>query len=206
MSDGSRERHQLERLIFFSDAVFAIAMTLLVVDVRVPPLAVVSDATLIQALADLIPQYIGFLISFLVAGRFWVGHHRFCGRLVRSDERLVGYNLLFLLTIAFMPFPTTLISRFPQTRVGVGVYAAWLVVAGLANLLGERHAFRAGLIAPAEAAEVHRLLRGSWAPVVIGVTAAVAGMVAPLLALLPLSLSPLIVRAMAARPKPLPQP
>ncbi|MBV8971558.1 MAG: DUF1211 domain-containing protein, partial [Sphingomonadaceae bacterium] len=112
MTDKSHDRHQLERLIFFSDAVFAIAMTLLVVDVRLPPLHHVSEAALAQALIGLIPQYIGFLISFLVVGRFWIGHHRAFGWLERSDDRLVGLNLLFLLTIAFMPFPTTLISSF----------------------------------------------------------------------------------------------
>ncbi len=154
MTDTSHDRHQLDRLIFFSDAVFAIAMTLLVVDVRLPPLRHVSEAALAQALVDLVPQYIGFFISFLVVGRFWIGHHRAFGWLQRSDDRFVWLNLLFLLTIAFMPFPTTLISGYASTRIGVGVYAGWLIVAGLANVAVERHAAKAGLARPGGEAQV----------------------------------------------------
>ncbi len=201
MSDSSDQRHGLDRLVFFSDAVFAIAMTLLVVEVRLPPLPVVSEAALAQALVALVPQYIGFVISFLVVGRFWVGHHRFFARLARCDERMVSLNLLFLLTIAFMPFPTTLISRFPQTRVGVGVYAGWLILAGLANLLVEAHGVRAGLGRAAAATELRRMARGGWAPVAVGALALAAAMVSPLLALLPLSLSPFIVRFIAPPPR-----
>jgi len=198
----SFDRHSLDRLTFFSDAVFAIAMTLLVVEVRLPDVArPFSEVALANALLGLIPQYVGFVISFFVVGRFWVGHHRFFARLARSDDMLVSLNLLLLLTIAFMPFPTTLISHFIDSRVGVGVYAGWLVLAGIANVLLERHAVRAGLARPEAAAEVRRLARGGWAPVAVGVLAFGAAMIAPLLALIPLGLSPVIVRLIAPPPR-----
>lgn len=203
MTDHSYDRHSLDRLTFFSDAVFAIAMTLLVVEVRLPPvIAPFSETALAQALLDLIPQYIGFIISFLVVGRFWIGHHRFFARLARSDDRLVALNLLFLLTIAFMPFPTTLISHYIGTRVGVCVYAGWLILAGLANVAVERHAVRAGLARSDAAAELLRMWRGAWAPVTVGALAAVAALIHPLLALIPLGLSPVIVRLFTRRALP----
>ncbi len=198
----SHDRHQLDRLIFFSDAVFAIAMTLLIVDVRLPPLKIVTEAALARALVGLVPQYIGFLISFLVVGRFWIGHHRVFGCLARSDDRLVWLNLIFLLTIAFMPFPTTLISGFASTRLGVGVYATWLIVAGLANVAVERHAARAGLAATDEAAALLRSSWVAWSPVAIGVAAIACAMITPLLALLPLCLSPIVVRLFLRRSVP----
>ena len=199
------DRQSLDRLIFFSDAVFAIAMTLLVVEVKLPPLAEpVSESALAQALVDLVPQYIGFLVSFLVVGRFWVGHHRTFARLRRTDDRLVSLNLWLLLTIAFMPFPTTLVSHYVQTRVGVGFYAGWLTVAGFANVAVDRHIIRHHLGGIGDNADLRSIARGAWAPVVIGVLAFAAAMVAPLLALVPLGLSPLIVAAFTRRPKALP--
>ena len=83
---------QLERMTFFSDAVFAIAMTLLVIEVRVPEIHVHSDLALGQALLDLLPKYIGFVVSFMVVGRFWVGHHAVMGLLKGLDRRLVWIN------------------------------------------------------------------------------------------------------------------
>src|SRR5207237_4400 len=129
MTEGQshHDRMQLDRLVFFSDAIFAIAITLLVIEIHVPDLTgIVTEQRLADALLDNIPQYIGFLVSFFVIGRFWIGHHRTLGRLSRAEPRLIWVNLLFLLTIAFMPFPTAVISNFASSRVAVGVYTVWL--------------------------------------------------------------------------------
>lgn len=75
----SHDRRQLERLIFCSNAVFAIAMTLLVVDVKLPLVAPVTEAGLATALIALLVQYIGFPVSFVVGGQLWIGHHRVFG-------------------------------------------------------------------------------------------------------------------------------
>ena len=184
---------QVERLAFFSDAVFAIAITLLVIEIKLPHLASpYAEADLVNALLELVPQYIGFLISFFVIGRFWVGHHRVFGWLARGDDALVWRNLLFLLTIAFMPFPTALVSEYASTRVGVGVYAAWLLFAGLLNMLLIRHATKGPLLRHDVDGAAVRALRGPWVPIVIACIAIAAAMLQPALGLLALLTSPLI--------------
>jgi uncharacterized membrane protein len=102
----------LDRLVFFSDAVFAIAITLLVLEIEVPDLPrVVSDHDAWQALADLAPSFFAFALSFLVIGRFWMGHHERFRTLRHFDARLMWPNLLYLMTIAYMPFATAFLGR-----------------------------------------------------------------------------------------------
>ncbi|WP_294357344.1 TMEM175 family protein [uncultured Sphingomonas sp.] len=77
-------------MAFFSDAVFAIAMTLLVVEVKLPHIARMEDGLLARALLSLVPSYIGFLVSFLVLARFWASHHLTLGRCARPARRWCG--------------------------------------------------------------------------------------------------------------------
>jgi uncharacterized membrane protein len=162
---------QLERLTFFSDAVFAIAMTLLVIDVRLPPLGHVSERELANALAELSPKFFAFILSFFVIGRFWLAHHRIFGLLARTSERLLWINLLMLLAIAFMPFPTALISEHGSLSVAVMFYAASLLLLGViqralvVTALG-KHGLVRGDVPDAER---RYLLRGSLIPSVIGI-------------------------------------
>ena len=204
MTGKSHDQFQLERLAFFSDAVFAIAITLLIIEVRVPAGTPDTEAGVAQALVDLLSQYIGFFVSFFVIGRFWIGHHRVFGRLARIDDALVRRNLLFLMTIAFMPFPTALVSHFVSTRVGVGAYAAWLTLAGVFNLRVERHAMQGPLAAPGGLDDLRRWARAGWAPIVVGVLAFAAAMITPHLALLPLLGSPVVTALFNRKPKALP--
>lgn len=189
------ERQQLERLTFFSDAVFAIAMTLLVVEVKLPHLHAPTGPELGEALLNLMPNYVGFLVSFLVLGRFWLVHHEVMGMLKAGNKRLVTANLLLLLAVAFMPFPTAVISEYVQLRVGIGFYAGWLILLGLLNrnlvgcVLRSPDLLDAGM----SVEEVRPLLRRSWIPVLIGVCAFAAGMVTWIAALVVLTIgSPLI--------------
>lgn len=183
---------QLERMTFFSDAVFAIAITLLVIEIKVPHVET-SDG-LARALLGLVPNYVGFIVSFFVIGRFWIGHHRAMGQLVALDSRLVWLNLLLLFTIAFMPFPTAVFSDYTITRAAVALYCGWLMLAGLANVLLIGHGLKsAALLDPeADPAVTAALLRGRWLPLLIGVLALGLGMWRPLYALIPLLGSPLI--------------
>jgi len=200
MLGKTHDQMQLERVAFFSDAVFAIAITLLVIEVRVPGIHPVSDAALGDALLRLIPNYIGFVISFFVIGRFWVGHHRTFGHLARVDEKLVWLNLLFLLTIAFLPYPTTLIANYLGLRVAVCFYAAWLALAGLLNAAVIRHALRGPLVGAHSQPDTRaRVLRTSWSPLVIGALAFAAGLIQPLYVLVPLIASPLIIKLLGAQ-------
>ncbi|WP_308814771.1 TMEM175 family protein [Sphingomonas sp. GV3] len=197
--DWAHDESQLERLTFFSDAVFAIAMTLLIVEIHVPELPVLSERGLGIRLINLMPHYIGFLSSFLVIGRFWVAHHQLFGLLDRTSTRLLWTNTLFLLAVAFMPFPTAVLSTYVQLRVGVGFYCAWLTVLGLANLVLIRAAFAQGtLLKPGVSPELERQhLRGAMIPIFLGLLALVAGMISPLAVLVALTLGgPLIGAAL----------
>ena len=183
--DHEYDRNQLERMTFFSDAVFAIAMTLLVIEVKLPQIPRFDEAALAQGLLDLIPNYVGFLVSFFVLARFWVSHHVVMGQLRATSHTLLWANLFLLLAVAFMPFPTAVVSEYVQLRVGVGFYAAWLVLLGLLNQRIIRIAIRSPDLRRTDvtADMLYPHLRASWIPVLIGVLAFAGGMASPMIAL-----------------------
>ena len=192
---STRAHEQLARLTFFSDAVFAIAMTLLVVEVKLPHLEVFGEAALGDALLSLIPEYVGFLISFLVLGRFWAGHHSLMGHLQAASPRLVWANLLLLLGVAFMPFPTAVVSTYAGLRVGIGFYAGWLLLLGLLNRRLIKVAVAdPALIAPGVDPVIwHQHLMRTWIPIAIAASAFALAMVTPMAGLISLIVgSPLI--------------
>ncbi|HEX3326790.1 MAG TPA: TMEM175 family protein [Actinomycetota bacterium] len=107
----------VERIAFFSDAVFAIAMTLLIFQLSVPH---GSLATLDQALAARAPKLFSFALSFLVLGQYWMAHHRIFRHVRKYDSGLMWLNLLYLLGVAFLPFPTALLGNyFHSGRAGL---------------------------------------------------------------------------------------
>lgn len=127
--------HPLERLVFFSDAVFAIAITLLVIEIHAPHLGHdASDSEHWQALAQLIPSFVGFLISFAVVGLFWMGHHRAFALARHYHSRILGWNMALLAVIAFMPFVTAYMSANMNERVPSLVYSSAMVLAAALNL------------------------------------------------------------------------
>jgi uncharacterized membrane protein len=128
---SDRDLLGLERLIFFSDAVFAIAITLLALDIRLPiggesP----SNAQLLAQLLEIWPKYLAYLVSFLAIGTFWLGHHRRFRFIKRCDRGLLTLNLLFLMVIAFIPFPTSVISE-SGNRTATIFYALTVILGGL---------------------------------------------------------------------------
>src|SRR5205823_9086867 len=131
---------EYDRVLFFSDAVFAIAITLLVVDIRVP--AVVANAA--HELSKSENKILSFVISFLVIGLFWMGHHRLFRYITALDRTLIFLNLLFLGTIAFLPYPTALLFASSTKQVPATVfYAACVAGAGLVELAIWLYALRA---------------------------------------------------------------
>jgi uncharacterized membrane protein len=112
----NRKQFQLERLILFSDAVFAIAITLLVIEIRVPEIHEGAGQSYAQLLADAIFEkrfeFFGFILSFAVIGQFWVGHHRLFGYVTGYDNGLLWLNLHMLFWIVLVPFSSALNSRF----------------------------------------------------------------------------------------------
>ena len=134
---------EFDRVAFFSDAVFAIAMTLLVVGIEVPKL--VNAAQLGDSLRDLESSILSFFISFIVIGFYWRGHHRFFAILRAVDNTFITMNMAFLAIIAFVPFPTALIGAYEQEPVAFVLYAVTLTAASLALVLLNAHATRARL-------------------------------------------------------------
>lgn len=125
----------LERLVFFSDAVFAIAITLLALEIHLPVEATdLSDRQLLADLLQIWPKYLSFMISFLVIGNFWVAHHYRFSLITRYDNRLLLLNLLVLMSIAFIPFPTSVISE-NGNRTATIFYALSIAATGLLSAL-----------------------------------------------------------------------
>ncbi|RZL12154.1 MAG: DUF1211 domain-containing protein [Hymenobacter sp.] len=131
-----RTEFQLERLILFTDAVFAIAITLLAIEIRFPELhGLPTDADIWRGLGALIPKFMGFLIGFAIIAQYWTAHHRIF-RFVRNyDIKLLWLNMLFLLFIVLMPFSSGLFSSFGIVRAAFILYAINIMLAGLAQVL-----------------------------------------------------------------------
>ncbi|HEY7940947.1 MAG TPA: TMEM175 family protein [Candidatus Limnocylindrales bacterium] len=108
----------------FSDGVFTVALTLLVVDLAVPSLGPAStEADLQRALGDQVPNVLAFLLTFWVVAAYWLTHHRHFRLIHRYDGRLLLLNLVFLMTIVFIPWPTAVLGHFG------GYVTAWVVYA-----------------------------------------------------------------------------
>jgi uncharacterized membrane protein len=123
----------LERVVFFSDAVLAIAITLLVLEIKVPELPWGSPPEAqLEALLELWPKYIAYISSFWVIGLFWTIHRRILRRLPRGGRLFNVLNLLFLFCVAFLPFPTAVMGDYGPERVPVGFSALWLMLVGAA--------------------------------------------------------------------------
>ena len=137
----------VERLAALSDGVFAVAMTLLVLDLRVPASAAVhSEAELWDALAELSPRLIVYLMSFLTLGIFWVGQQTQLQELQRSDRHLTWIHLAFLFAITLMPFSTTLMAGFIVYRPALLMYWANILLLGVVLYVSWRYAEGAGLL------------------------------------------------------------
>ncbi len=120
-----------ERLVFFTDAVMAIAITLLVIDLRLPEIPQsLAAAELPGQLNDLTPRIVSFVISFAVVGIYWSSHHRYFNYIKRYDGRLIGLNLVFLLFIVLMPFAASLLGQYSYLPVAVIVYALDVAATG----------------------------------------------------------------------------
>jgi len=159
-----------ERVAFFSDAVFAIAITLLIIDVRVPALP--EDATadqLLKALGSTVPAVFAYALSFATIGLYWLSHWRRYRFIARVDERVVGLNLVLLGLVAFIPFPTSVIGEHGDLVPAVVLYALAQAAAGIAGTLTWIDVWRRGLTVPGLSQTEARLtaLRGFSVPVVM---------------------------------------
>ena len=132
----------LDRTMFFSDAVFAIAMTLLAVDIRVPQ---VPDSELGAAVAAQLPEFGAYVLSFVVTAAYWLSHHRLFRLLRGFTDRLQQLNLVLLLFVALLGYATDMLAFYGDQLLGVVIYAGTLGLIGTANTGLWIYCNRAGL-------------------------------------------------------------
>jgi len=167
--------HALERLVFFSDAVFAISITLLVIELKVPALPrSASDVEFLQALADLTPHFVGFLVSFFVIGAFWSGHHRAFDCARHWSPKLLMPNLFLLCSVAGMPFFTALVSEYYGKLVPSAAYCLWLFFVAICNLWNNMKAVSPPVAADDLDPEYAALIRRRGWAVILGTLTALA--------------------------------
>lgn len=190
--------HRLERLIFFSDAVFAIAITLLVIEIHIPDLRDAAPGEALSELAHLWPSFFGFALSFLVIGRFWIGHHHAMGHVAVYTPRLVWPNLFLLMAIAFMPFATAFMAQNIGQLVPTIFYNSVLLVTAL--LSWRLVSMATALWAPGHEGEDPHVMRTRGLGVALGAATALAfTFVSPILSQMALVTIPLWQMLLARR-------
>jgi uncharacterized membrane protein len=156
MSDT--EVFESSRIQAFSDSVIAIAITLLVLEIRPP--RDIAAGQLARSLVNLWPSYLAYLTSFTTIGVMWLNHHRLFKMIKHADTTLTSINLSLLLAISWVPFPTAVLAthlRGSDERVAALVYSAsFLGIAVLFNILW-RYAMRRGRVAATERIHTHWL-------------------------------------------------
>ncbi|AFY79393.1 putative integral membrane protein [Pleurocapsa sp. PCC 7327] len=134
--DMKKKKIEFERIIFFSDAVFAIAITLLAFNLKLPENSShLARTSLSGYLSSISPQFHGYIVSFLVIGFYWVSHHRYFRYIKHYNYILVWLNIGFLMCIAFLPFSTAILNDYSGQRLAVIFYAGSMAFVGLMKAL-----------------------------------------------------------------------
>jgi len=184
---ATEDRADTARVEAFSDGVFAIAITLLVLELKPPT----DSQGLWHGLAHEWPSFVAYLSSFLIIGIMWVNHHSMFRTIVRADRLLLFYNLLLLLWMSVLPFPTSLVSRHlghtgGDASVAEAVYSINLTLAAIAFSLVWMHAVRGGRLIAApmppreERAAIIRFSAGTFvyaATIALAFASAIAALV-----------------------------
>jgi uncharacterized membrane protein len=121
-----------ERLVFLTDGVIAIIITILVLDIRVPELG--SGQTLAESLTEVRPTFISFVISFLLVGMFWMLHKQTFNQVRYIDHNSIWLNLLFLLALALVPYASSALGEYSSEPTALHLYGAVLIIAALLRL------------------------------------------------------------------------
>lgn len=151
------ESRRVENL---ADGVFAIAMTLLVLEVHVPELPdPVTGGALLAALKLMLPHLAGFGVGFVILGTLWLGHHNQFRYIQRADRMLVWLDIFYLLCIAFLPFATAFIARYPLQPLALAIYGVTLLLSGVILFAHWNHAVSHGLVGDEVTPEVAELVR-----------------------------------------------
>lgn len=120
---------RLNRVEAFSDGVFAIIVTLLVLELKVPALEQDhSVEELAQRLVSLLPKFISWLVSFIIVAKFWLNHHHTLGLARHANYALVWLNAIFLMLQSFIPFPSALMGEYPTNPLAVSFFGIVMVI------------------------------------------------------------------------------
>jgi uncharacterized membrane protein len=157
-----RAEHEVEfgRIVAFSDGVFSIAITLLVLNLGIEK--GLTEGQIDDAIWNLREDLLAYAISFAVIGRFWLVHHRFFSEVEAFDSRLIGLNMLYLGWIVLLPFSSEVLGEYGGTTTGVAVYSVNLAVVVLLGQLMSAHARRRGLTEMGDRAHREAQIRSAW--------------------------------------------
>jgi TMEM175 potassium channel family protein len=162
---SARETVDFSRIVAFTDGVFAIAITLLVLSLEVP--SDLPGSELRDFLADSWGQLFAYFLSFAVIGRFWIAHHAYFAMLHSFDARLLVLNLAYLSLVVLVPFPTEILGEYGDRTDAVLLYA---LVLGTTSLLGWvmlRYTLRRGHVRPDALEQAARAAAGSVLPAIV---------------------------------------
>jgi uncharacterized membrane protein len=164
IEDEHTHPNETARIEAFSDGVFAIAITLLIIEIGVPH--VTGEESLSEALRDLWPSYGAYVLSFVMIGIYWANHHALFRLFVRSDHYFLILNVFFLMAIAFLPFPTAVLGEYlddaDNRDAAVRLYALGLLLPAFTWLCVWLYANVRGLVDERLAPEYVRFLTGQY--------------------------------------------
>lgn len=177
---------EFDRLVFFTDAVFAIALTLLVVEVGVPETvrgASDDPGALLEALGEKVPLLAAFFLGCFVIGSYWAAHHRFMATLDAVDRGFIGLTVVYLAFVALLPFPTGVLGEFPSNPVSMVVFALNMAAVSSIEAVMLVHARRRGLLRDQLPDDVYSwVLRMELSPVALFLVSMPVAFVTPWLA------------------------
>jgi uncharacterized membrane protein len=181
------------RLEAFSDGVFAIVVTLLIIEVHLPPLVGSGSQAMLDALAEIVPKLVSFTVSFATVAIYWVNHHHFFSRVTHTDWKLLWANNLLLFWLTVVPFTTAVVGDHPTEPVAVFIYGVNLGLAAASFALMAWYVFFVGdLVASTVSyAESRRELRKATRGAVVYLAAALVGLISPPIAILLFLILPL---------------
>lgn len=182
----------LGRIEAFSDGVFAVVVTLLVLELKVPTLGDHASAReLAGALAGEAPKLVSWVISFVIVCKFWLNHHHVLGLARHATYGLVWINSLFLLVQSMTPFPTALMGEYPDNRLAVGLFGVVMALDTLMFMALHAYVLRKVLKPERAAEQLPDVIARSW----IGVASYLAGValawLQPWLAFIAYAITPL---------------
>lgn len=134
--DKERQYFQVERFTFFVDAVFAITITFLMIEIKPPVIHGPTDADLWDKISGLGFKFLGFVISFGIVGHYWSVHHRIFGYVIKNSTSLIWLNLGFLLTVVTLPFSAGLLGEYTamtNLKIPYAIYTVNMILTGLMN-------------------------------------------------------------------------